>query len=71
MKSLVPTIVKSLLFVLITGLTTLALAGTIRNGGGGDGTEYKAVFTDVTGLSAGQDVRIAGDERRISPLRAP
>lgn len=60
MRSLIPTIIKSLLFVLITGAATLALAATIRNGSSGDGTSYKAVFTDVTSLNKGDDIRMAG-----------
>lgn len=60
MRSLVPTIIKSLLFVIITGAATLALAGTIRNSSGGDGTAYSAVFTDVTSLNKGDDIRMAG-----------
>lgn len=59
-KSLVVTIAKSLVFALVTLLATAALAATIRNTSGKDGGEYTAVFTDVTSLNEGDDVRMAG-----------
>jgi phospholipid/cholesterol/gamma-HCH transport system substrate-binding protein len=58
-RSLAPTLVKSIVFAVVTVLATLALAATIRNGSGG-GREYNAVFTDATSLNKGDDVRIAG-----------
>lgn len=53
------TLVKSLVFTLVTVLATLALAATIRNTSG-SGEEYHAVFTDVTSLNRGDDIRVAG-----------
>lgn len=55
----VSVLVKSLVFTLVTVLATLALAGTIRNAAG-SGEEYRAVFTDVTSLNRGDDIRMAG-----------
>jgi phospholipid/cholesterol/gamma-HCH transport system substrate-binding protein len=47
-------------FFAFTGLSTLVLAITLSNGSFGDRNQYKAVFTDVTGMAKGDDVRIAG-----------
>ncbi|WP_164478005.1 MCE family protein [Nocardioides pantholopis] len=54
------TLIKSLVFTLVTVLATAALAATIRNDGGGPGREYSAVFSDVTSLNEGDDVRMSG-----------
>ncbi|GGF37499.1 ABC transporter substrate-binding protein [Marmoricola endophyticus] len=59
MKSLTPTIVKSLVFIVVTVLATVALGATIRSSSGG-GTSYTALFTDATSLNKGDDVRMAG-----------
>ena len=59
MKTL-PSLLKLIAFVVVTVLATGMLAATIANVLPGDKASYKAVFTDVTGLAAGQDVRIAG-----------
>jgi phospholipid/cholesterol/gamma-HCH transport system substrate-binding protein len=53
-------LVKFLVFVAVTLLATGTLAATIANVQFGDKATYKAVFKDVTGLAAGQEVRIAG-----------
>ena len=53
-------LVKLLLFAAATVLATGTLAATIANIQLGDRTTYRAVFTDVTGLSPGHEVRIAG-----------
>ena len=45
---------------MVTLLLTAVLAQTIGNVGFGTETNYKAVFTDATGLIGGDDVRIAG-----------
>ncbi|MCL2542295.1 MAG: MCE family protein [Nocardioidaceae bacterium] len=58
--TLIKTIAKSVAFTVITVLATLALAGTIRNGTSGSGSEYVALFTDATSLNKGDDVRMAG-----------
>jgi phospholipid/cholesterol/gamma-HCH transport system substrate-binding protein len=52
--------VKLLIFIVVTTLATGVLAITIGNITFGRTVDYKAVFSDVTGLSKGDDVRIAG-----------
>ncbi|MET0952537.1 MAG: MCE family protein, partial [Aeromicrobium sp.] len=47
-------------FFAFTGIATLILALTLSNGSFGDRNEYKAVFSDVTGMAKGDDIRIAG-----------
>ena len=47
-------------FFAFTGLSTLVLAITLSNGSFGERHEYKAVFSDVTGMAKGDDVRVAG-----------
>ncbi|QKW06251.1 MCE family protein [Streptomyces sp. NA04227] len=59
-RSLAGTLVKSLVFVLVTSLTTAVLALSIANKGVGDSVTYRARFTDTTGLIEGDSVRIAG-----------
>ena len=51
---------KLAVFFVFTGLATLVLALTLSNGSFGERREYKAIFTDVTGMAKGDDVRIAG-----------
>ncbi|WP_263170780.1 MCE family protein [Streptomyces sp. SCSIO ZS0520] len=58
--SLAGPLVKSLVFVLVTSLTTAVLALSIAGGPVGDSVTYKARFTDTTGLIEGDSVRIAG-----------
>jgi phospholipid/cholesterol/gamma-HCH transport system substrate-binding protein len=53
-------LIKLLVFGALTGAATLVLALTLSNGGFGARDEYKAVYTDVTGVAKGDDVRIAG-----------
>lgn len=53
-------LVKSLVFVLVTGLATAVLAISIANTGVGDTLGYSARFTDATALAPGDDVRISG-----------
>jgi phospholipid/cholesterol/gamma-HCH transport system substrate-binding protein len=52
--------VKLVVFVVVTVLATGVLAATIGNIRLGGTTSYNALFTDVTGLQSGDDVRIAG-----------
>ncbi|MEU8896580.1 MCE family protein [Nocardia sp. NPDC048505] len=52
-------LVKLIVFVIVTLLATTVLGLSIANYTGG-GTPFKAVFTDVTGLNKGDEVRIAG-----------
>jgi phospholipid/cholesterol/gamma-HCH transport system substrate-binding protein len=53
-------LVKLIIFVLVTLVTFGTLAATIANISFSDRPTYEAVFSDVTGLATGQDVRIAG-----------
>ncbi|PVC68505.1 MCE family protein [Streptomyces sp. CS081A] len=60
-RGLTGTVLKSLVFVLVTALATTVLGLSIANTGvGSDTSSYKALFTDVTGLTEGDSVRIAG-----------
>ncbi|GAA1796026.1 MCE family protein [Actinomadura chokoriensis] len=52
--------IKLLTFVVITSVATGVLAMTISNMRFRDTREYKAIFTDVTGLLDNDDVRAAG-----------
>jgi len=52
--------VKLVIFIIVTTLATSLLAVTIGNLSFGTTTDYKAVFSDATGLVNGDDVRIAG-----------
>jgi phospholipid/cholesterol/gamma-HCH transport system substrate-binding protein len=52
--------VKLLLFVAVTTVATSLLVVTIGNISFRSSTEYKAVFSDATGVVKGDDVRIAG-----------
>ncbi|MFD1826116.1 MULTISPECIES: MCE family protein [Mumia] len=54
------TLIKSIVFTVVTVLATLALAGTIRNSTSGESTVYTALFSDATSLNRGDDVRMAG-----------
>jgi len=60
MKSVTAPLVKGIVFTVVTVLATTLLAITIANTQVGDTVDYHAVFTDVTGLTTGDDVRIAG-----------
>lgn len=60
MKSLTGPIIKSLIFVAVTGLATAMLALTIINGAVSGGKHYNAIFSDVTSLNLGDDIRMAG-----------
>lgn len=53
-------LVKLLVFVLVTSMATAVLVVTIGNLGFGSSREYKAEFTDATGVNKGDDVRVAG-----------
>ncbi|MCW2752279.1 MAG: hypothetical protein JWR83_3389 [Aeromicrobium sp.] len=53
-------LIKLGIFFAITGLATLVLALTLSNGSFGNRTTYKAMFSDATGVTKGDDVRIAG-----------
>jgi phospholipid/cholesterol/gamma-HCH transport system substrate-binding protein len=53
-------LVKLLVFVVVTTLATGLLVLTIGNISFGGSHDYKAVFSDATGVNKGDDVRIAG-----------
>jgi phospholipid/cholesterol/gamma-HCH transport system substrate-binding protein len=52
--------VKLLIFIVVTTIATGFLVVTIGNLSFGKTKEYKAVFSDATGLVNGDDIRIAG-----------
>ena len=52
--------VKLLIFMIETTLATGVLVVTIGNIGFGATKDYEAVFSDVTGVNTGDDIRIAG-----------
>src|SRR5688500_343490 len=52
--------VKLVIFIVVTTLATGLLAVTIGNLSFRDSKEYRAVFSDATGVVSGDDVRIAG-----------
>jgi phospholipid/cholesterol/gamma-HCH transport system substrate-binding protein len=53
-------LVKLLVFVVVTSLATTVLVVTIGNLGFGSSREYSAEFTDATGVTKGDDIRVAG-----------
>jgi phospholipid/cholesterol/gamma-HCH transport system substrate-binding protein len=53
-------LIKSITFIVVTVLATVALAATIRNDTGGSTRQFHAVFTDATSLNRGDDVRMSG-----------
>jgi phospholipid/cholesterol/gamma-HCH transport system substrate-binding protein len=55
-----PSVIRLCLFIVVTIAALALLATTISNTRFGEKSDYAAVFTDVTGLMAGDDVRIAG-----------
>ena len=52
--------VKIAIFTVVTVLLTGMLAATIVNASLGDTASYHAIFSDVSGLNKGDDVRVAG-----------
>ncbi len=52
--------VKLLIFIIVTTLATGVLVVTIGNVSFADTKDYKAVFSDATGVVKGDDVRVAG-----------
>jgi phospholipid/cholesterol/gamma-HCH transport system substrate-binding protein len=59
-RGLLSPLIKLVVFLLVTAFATYVLGATIANTSYGSTTHYKAIFTDVAGLSVGDDVRIAG-----------
>ncbi|KAA0020206.1 MCE family protein [Antrihabitans cavernicola] len=60
MKSLTPALIKLGIFGAVTLLMTAFLAFAIANTSGGGGKKFNAIFSDVTSLNTGDEVRIAG-----------
>lgn len=60
MESLRGVAVKFLVFAVVASLLGLLLWNTMTNSVGGATAEYHAVFSDVSGLRQGDDVRMAG-----------
>ena len=59
-KATMGSLVKLVIFVVVTTLATSMLVVTIGNISFEDKKEYKAVFVDATGVVEGDDIRIAG-----------
>ena len=59
-KSIRGPLIKSIIFIVVTGLATAILGISIANTSVSNSVDYKAVFSDVTGLTVGSDVDIAG-----------
>ncbi|MQA63058.1 MAG: MCE family protein [Actinophytocola sp.] len=55
-----PSLIKIVIFTVVTVVLTAILGTTIANTNFGEMSGYTARFTDVSGLKAGDDVRIAG-----------
>jgi phospholipid/cholesterol/gamma-HCH transport system substrate-binding protein len=53
-------LVKLLIFIMVTTLATGILVVTIGNLSFSGGSSYKAVFADATGVTKGDDIRVAG-----------
>ena len=62
--------IKLMVFAVVTALLTFVLAVTISNRTFGATVGYKANFTDVTGLLAGDSVRAAGVRVGRTPSEA-
>lgn len=60
MRGLLSPLIKLVVFLIVTAFATYVLGATIANTSYGSTTSYKAIFTDASGLSLGDDVRIAG-----------
>jgi phospholipid/cholesterol/gamma-HCH transport system substrate-binding protein len=59
-RGLLSPLIKLIIFLVITTFATYVLGATIANTSYGSTAKYKAIFTDVAGLSVGDDVRISG-----------
>jgi phospholipid/cholesterol/gamma-HCH transport system substrate-binding protein len=60
MRGLLAPLLKLIAFLVVTSLATYVLAATIANTSFGATSTYRADFTDVSGLTIGDDVRVAG-----------
>jgi phospholipid/cholesterol/gamma-HCH transport system substrate-binding protein len=59
-SSIAGPLIKSIIFIVVTALATAILAISIANISVAAQSSYQAVFTDVTGLTVGSSVDIAG-----------
>jgi phospholipid/cholesterol/gamma-HCH transport system substrate-binding protein len=59
-RGVIAPLIKLSVFAVVTIVLTAMLATTIASIGFGGRTDYRAQFTDVTGLLPGDDIRIAG-----------
>jgi phospholipid/cholesterol/gamma-HCH transport system substrate-binding protein len=59
-RSIAGPAIKGTVFAVVTVITTAVLGLSIANTSVGETRAYRAQFTDVTGLSDGDDIRIAG-----------
>ncbi|RAY11030.1 MCE family protein [Actinomadura craniellae] len=59
-RSLAGPLVKSAIFVVVTILATAVLVASIAQSGVGDTADYRARFTDASGLREGDSIRISG-----------
>ena len=60
MRGLLSPLIKLVIFLVVTSFATYVLAVTIANTGFGSTYSYRAYFTDASGLTSGDDIRIAG-----------
>lgn len=60
LRGVIRPLIKGIAFTVVTVLATALLAITIANKSDGDTASYRAVFTDVTSLNPGDDIRMAG-----------
>ncbi|MQA61730.1 MAG: MCE family protein [Actinophytocola sp.] len=58
--TMLPTLIKLGVFLVVTLLCTVLVGNTLYRPLGASTTSYRAAFTDVVGLKQGSDVRIAG-----------
>jgi phospholipid/cholesterol/gamma-HCH transport system substrate-binding protein len=59
-RSIAGPVIKSVIFIVVTASLTAILGISIAQPGVSGSTGYQAVFSDVTGLTVGNDVDIAG-----------
>ncbi|MGH3728128.1 MAG: MCE family protein [Micromonosporaceae bacterium] len=59
-RGVIAPLIKLTVFTVVTGLATAFLASTLSAYGTGGEPTYRARFTNVVGLLAGDDIRIAG-----------
>jgi len=60
MRGLLSPLIKLVIFLIVTAFATYVLGATIANSSFGSTNSYKAIFSDASGVTVGDDVRIAG-----------